>query len=114
MFILYPIYSVGSIVQLLETGEKGEIIAVEGSLRETESRRKTKKLMYLVRLSDGAAKKVSENEIKDVKEIKSGTDSEMDRFLADSLLLSKHKFPDNKKIDQTIIELLNIEKTGGK
>lgn len=106
--IYLPKYSVGSIVDL-ESGETGEVVDIEAHLKSV--RRGGNKTFYFVQIEE-QIKKVSEHQIKDHPEIEPKIINMMDKFLADSLLLTRHNNP-SLRIDNTIKELLNLE-VGGK
>lgn len=107
--IYLPKFSVGSQVNL-ESGETGEIIGIEGTIKVGKSKIVVHRTFYLVDIGD-AVKKASEDQVYDIKEIEPDLNVEMNKFLADSLLLTKHSMP-NERIDNTIKELL--DEAGGK
>lgn len=107
-----PKYSVGSTVVFEKEGTelKGIVIDLEAVLKISRYN-ESYKVVYLVEVEDVGVRRVMEDNIKDSKELQHV--SEMDKFLADSLLLTRHKFP-NEMIDNTIKELLKFDAAGGK
>lgn len=107
MDIFVPKFSAGSIV-LTDEGERGRVISIEGNtvigVDNAES-----KWLYLINIGKDTVKKVSESRLKDVPEVDPVIINEMDSFLADSLLLTKHSLPEEVRIENTIKELLKID-----
>lgn len=100
-----PKYSIGSIVDLND-GESGKIVNIEANLK-TGKTTGIYKTYYFVEIGD-EVKRVLEKNIKDNPEIEPKIVDDMDKFLADSLLLTRHNTP-NERIDNTIKELLNLD-----
>lgn len=106
--IYLPKFSIGSQVNL-ESGETGEIINIEAQIKIGKSSAVCK-TFYFVEIGD-EVKKVSENRVSDIKEVSEEVKVEMNKFLADSLLLTRHSMPE-ERIDNTIKQLL--DEAGGK
>jgi hypothetical protein len=112
--LLYlPKFSVGSEVIVDEIGTRGIITDIEAVQKVSKSKKSSYKVTYLVEIEGVGTKKFLEKKIKDVPEIQPKIVTDLEKFLADSLLLAKYEFPNNKRIDKTINELLNIDTTGG-
>lgn len=110
--LFLPKFSHGSEVIIEEYDCTGVITGIEATLKVGKSGKQTYKAIYFVEIEDVGTKKLHENQLKDVPTIKPESEIEMDKFLADSLLLTMHDYP-NKKIEETIKQLLGIKATGG-
>jgi hypothetical protein len=113
LLLYLPKFSVGSEVIVDEAGTRGIITSIEAVQKIGKSKKSSYKVTYLVEIDGLGTKKLFEQQIKDVPEIQPKIVTELEKFLADSLLLAKYEFPNNKRIDKTINELLNIDTTGG-
>jgi hypothetical protein len=113
LLLYLPKFSVGSEVIIDEAGTRGVITDIEAVQKVSKSKRSSYKVTYLVEIEGVGTKKFLEKQIKDVPEIQPKIVADLDKFLADSLLLTKFEFPNNKRIDNTINELLDIDTTGG-
>lgn len=111
-----PMYSVGSKVKIKDDDLEGTIVGIEAKLKVNKSGNSTYQTVYFVEIEDFGVKKFLETQIKDATKDPNAEpndfDLEMDKFLADSLLLTLHKFPD-KNIDKSIKQLLRIEGAEG-
>jgi histidinol phosphatase-like enzyme len=113
LLLYLPKFSVDSPVIVDEAGTKGIITSIEAVQKISKSKKSSYKVVYLVEIEGIGTKKFFEQQIKDVPEVLPENIEEIDKFLADSLLLAKHQFPDNKRVSNTINELLKIDTTGG-
>lgn len=110
--IYCPLYSVGAKVRFDDTDIVGEIVGIEANLKVEKGNKFSYKTHYLVSTEDGSKRKIHEVNIREVKEALTEFEKGMNKFLADSLLLSRHLDPEG--IDASIKELLNENVTGGK
>ena len=108
MDMFVPKFSTGSIV-LTDDNQRGKIISIKGETTIDEGSKGYAKWQYLVDLGNETVKKLPERKIRDVPEVSPSIVNEMDLFLADSLLLTKHSLPEELRIENTIKELLQLD-----
>lgn len=102
-----PKYSVGSVVTVNGYSEEGKIVDFEAVLRPRKQVDAEEpyiyKVTYFIEISGYGVKKIPENQVADVKRIAPEVTSDLDRFLADTLLLAYDK---SERVGNTIRELL--------
>ncbi|QJT70432.1 hypothetical protein [Microcystis phage MaeS] len=105
-----PKYSVGSLVHAEGFGTAtGKIIGLEANLKVGRTGKYTYKVIYFVEFYGSEVRKVHESQILDVPQL-TLQEQEMNKFLADSLLLSRNI--NQEKVDRTIRELLGGNNDG--
>lgn len=108
--IFSPKFSIGAAVIQKNSGLKGKVVGIEGAIF-IDGSNTTSRFYCMLELENGDIKKAREDFLKDVPEVSPDKKSELDAFLADSLMLSWNS--DQERVNNTIKELLNPDSSGG-